>query len=1203
MPVRLTSHEEPLPGYKLLERLGRGGFGEVWKVEAPGGLLKAMKFVFGDLDSADEDGRPAEQELKALHRVKSIRHPYILTLERFDVVDGQLIIVMELADRNLWDRFRECRTQGMIGIPRVELIAYMEEVAEALDLMNDHYQIQHLDVKPQNIFLTFNHVKVADFGLAKAFEGMRATVTGGVTPVYAAPETFEGWVSRYSDQYSLAIVFQELLTGTRPFNGANTKQLLLQHLNGAPDLSPLNENDRPVIGRSLSKKPDDRWKTCADMVRALKFAGTTQQPGSGGTGSGATPLLGTTRDPKADTPRPPGLSPEPNTPPGPDRATTRPGSGVAAAALERSLMSPGGFGVATPNPRRPGGTYGTPGLVTPRMLTPQGTPGSGPAATLPRPQVFQTGRMSSLGIAPPEKEGPGVLFPSLVVAVGQTGLIVLRALRQFVRDRFGSTDAVPTFRYLYIDTDPEAITAATSGQDPFAAREVVPARLNRPAHYLQQSAAPAVESWLPPGLLYQLPKSPGPAAGVRAFGRLALCDNYRVIAQRIRQEIETFLTDDPLDKAAAGTGLGVRSNRPRAYVLAGLAGGTGSGMFLDLAYILKHELRAVGYRKPETVGVLLAPPADKAPSKTIGLVNTFAALAEVYHFATGNTYKTTFDANEPAVVDGDGPFARTAIVSLPKPKDKDQKLAYSLAARGVFTELLTTAGKVTDYVRSVTPVTGDAAAPVVQLFGLHQFSWPRVELLTTATRRFNQRLLQRWGGKETAHLREPIQRWLDEQWAKQKLDLPSVIGRFEQVARDALREDPDAVFDAAVDSLRARAAGGGRLDAATACEVLDQLLKWVGKPACENESPGSLETVVQESFKKFAGEIEVNLAALAVSFIEQPQHRLAGAEEALNQITERVRRTAEGLEPLCKEGDRDVREAFGRVLQAIGGLNAGFTGRKSGAAGEVLDALKVYSQKRLRLIYDTAALAVYRGLLGSIPEYLRDVNFCRGRIAEMGQSLGGAGTGVGDVGPGTLILPSGCTSLDDAADRVLAELSPEDILAFDLALQKDVSRKCRGLVNVCLKAEKAPDFLKLLETGARSFLDARLEKANPATVFLRYQGNGQPARDLLAAGFAKAAPDLTGVGGRATEAAILAAPAGADGDRFRAIAVAACPGVEFIPAPLADDILIYRECPRVPLTSLAQVSGAARDAYEQQLATDYNPHTRADLPWPVPGAG
>src|SRR5438552_6829152 len=265
MAVRLETHAEPIPGYRLIERLGGGGFGEVWKCEAPGGLHKAIKFVFGDLGAAGDDGHRAEQELKALSRVQTIRHPYILSLERYDIIDGQLMIVMELADRNLWDRYRECRSQGQPGILRDELLRYMEEAAEALDLMNNYYQIQHLDIKPQNLFLVFNHIKIADFGLAKVLEGVRATVTGGVTPVYAAPETFEGWVSRYSDQYSLAIVFQELLTGTRPFNGANTRQLLMQHLSGTPELAALPAPDRPIIARALAKKPDDRWPNCTDL--------------------------------------------------------------------------------------------------------------------------------------------------------------------------------------------------------------------------------------------------------------------------------------------------------------------------------------------------------------------------------------------------------------------------------------------------------------------------------------------------------------------------------------------------------------------------------------------------------------------------------------------------------------------------------------------------------------------------------------------------------------------------------------------------------------------------------------------------------------------------------------------------------------------------------------------------------------------------
>src|SRR5947209_11967480 len=92
---------EPIPGYRLIEPLGHRGFGEVWKCEAPGGLYKAIKFVFGNLNSMDMEGARAEQELKALQRIKEVRHPFVVSLDRIEVVSGELVIVMELADRSL----------------------------------------------------------------------------------------------------------------------------------------------------------------------------------------------------------------------------------------------------------------------------------------------------------------------------------------------------------------------------------------------------------------------------------------------------------------------------------------------------------------------------------------------------------------------------------------------------------------------------------------------------------------------------------------------------------------------------------------------------------------------------------------------------------------------------------------------------------------------------------------------------------------------------------------------------------------------------------------------------------------------------------------------------------------------------------------------------------------------------------------------
>src|SRR5579883_2033337 len=204
MAFQPAKDAELATGYRLVERLGTGGYGDVWKATAPGGLAKAVKFVFGATD-----GPQAEQELKALNRIKEVRHPFLLSLERIDVVDGQLVIITELADGSLLDRFVQCVRAGLQGIPRDELLAHLRDAADALDYMARVHGLQHLDVKPQNLLLVGDRIKVADFGQVRRLGGA-GTTAPGVTPVYATPEAFDGRVSRYSDQYSLAIVYQEM---------------------------------------------------------------------------------------------------------------------------------------------------------------------------------------------------------------------------------------------------------------------------------------------------------------------------------------------------------------------------------------------------------------------------------------------------------------------------------------------------------------------------------------------------------------------------------------------------------------------------------------------------------------------------------------------------------------------------------------------------------------------------------------------------------------------------------------------------------------------------------------------------------------------------------------------------------------------------------------------------------------------------------
>src|SRR5947207_1590202 len=127
MAIWIAPGAEPIPGYRLLERLGGGGYGEVWKAEAPGGLLKAIKMVHGDLRAVDPaSSQFAFQELSALKRVQAIRHPYLLSIDRYDLIGGRLYVVTELADGSLWDRFRTRLKEGQTGIDRDVLLQHLQ---------------------------------------------------------------------------------------------------------------------------------------------------------------------------------------------------------------------------------------------------------------------------------------------------------------------------------------------------------------------------------------------------------------------------------------------------------------------------------------------------------------------------------------------------------------------------------------------------------------------------------------------------------------------------------------------------------------------------------------------------------------------------------------------------------------------------------------------------------------------------------------------------------------------------------------------------------------------------------------------------------------------------------------------------------------------------------------------------------------------
>ncbi len=292
---------EIVPGHKLVRCLGRGAYGEVWEALAPGRIPVALKII-RDLDRSGGRGK---QEFKALEIIQRVSHSNLMELRAYWILDkhgdlipdeirGQpgspsphtLIIATKLADKNLGQLLDEYQAKGEPGIPPKELIAYLRQVAQALDYLNAPrhrlgdrlVSIQHRDVKPDNIMLAGETVKLTDFGLAKIveFEDISAEINQdsvGFTFHYAAPEVLRGRVTKWSDQYALAITYYYLRTGTVPFERAGSAyELMMQQLEGRLDLSYLPDQERRVIQRATMVQPEKRFHTCTAFVDELAKA-------------------------------------------------------------------------------------------------------------------------------------------------------------------------------------------------------------------------------------------------------------------------------------------------------------------------------------------------------------------------------------------------------------------------------------------------------------------------------------------------------------------------------------------------------------------------------------------------------------------------------------------------------------------------------------------------------------------------------------------------------------------------------------------------------------------------------------------------------------------------------------------------------------------------------------------------------------------
>lgn len=273
------------PGYTLLEVVGKGGWGTVYRgLQHSTGREVAVKILREDVHQYAHIVERFHREARA---VSALQHPNIVTLHDFGYTpENRAFMVMELVRGEPLDSI--IRSQGSLPPHVAALIA--RQVAQALACAHDQ-GIIHRDIKPQNIMVTeMNHsahfVKVLDFGVAKLLgESAGLTAEGKVfgTPEYISPEAARNLpMDGRSDLYSLGILLYELVSGVLPFTGDNPLAIAMTQVQEPPPPLPpsirVPEPLRALIFQLLEKSPDNRPESAAEVVTLLERMAPQLQP-------------------------------------------------------------------------------------------------------------------------------------------------------------------------------------------------------------------------------------------------------------------------------------------------------------------------------------------------------------------------------------------------------------------------------------------------------------------------------------------------------------------------------------------------------------------------------------------------------------------------------------------------------------------------------------------------------------------------------------------------------------------------------------------------------------------------------------------------------------------------------------------------------------------------------------------------------------
>jgi serine/threonine-protein kinase len=261
-----SNYREPdyLDGYEIVNKLGAGVFGEVYKIRKTSiGKFYAVKFLRVEDDSLK---KAVLRELEGVKLLAQIDHPNLVSIEDQGEVDGIPYIIMSYAGE---ETLKSVLSRGTLPIERT--IDYFRQVCSGVQALHDR-SIIHFDLKPANIYIKGELARVGDYGLSKLISRTRRSLSfGRGTPYYMAPEMLHRRGDQRSDVYSLGVILYECVTGEVPFHGDTEWEVLKKHESGEirfPD--EVEERFRNAIRLAMAKDPDDRVQSAAELKRLIR---------------------------------------------------------------------------------------------------------------------------------------------------------------------------------------------------------------------------------------------------------------------------------------------------------------------------------------------------------------------------------------------------------------------------------------------------------------------------------------------------------------------------------------------------------------------------------------------------------------------------------------------------------------------------------------------------------------------------------------------------------------------------------------------------------------------------------------------------------------------------------------------------------------------------------------------------------------------